>query len=181
MIATNAKSYEWLSSKIITIDAIGAPITEADKAAIPASIRESPKLVIPIIDPIYVKIPPKAAPKTRAGENTPPKKPMLRQVTVTTSFNTSMQTIKDKVYDRSIIPTIVSPPNPRTSGMKPPTTPTKTAAYSILINSEEFIRLAYFCNFSKESMNITETNAHKGPNISESETDGNNDISALVF
>ena len=61
---------------------LGTPITEADNAAIPASIRES-KLLIPIIDPIYVKIPPKAAPKTNAGENTPPKKPMLRQITVT--------------------------------------------------------------------------------------------------
>ena len=41
--------------------------------------------------------------------------------------------------------------------------------------------MVYFCNFSKESINRTETNAHRGPRISESETDGNNDISALVF
>ena len=33
IIDTNAKSYEWVNSKIITIVAIGAPITEAEKSS----------------------------------------------------------------------------------------------------------------------------------------------------
>ena len=40
IMATKAKSYECVSSKIITIEAIGAPITDADNAAIPANISE---------------------------------------------------------------------------------------------------------------------------------------------
>ena len=52
IMATNAKTYEWLSSNIITIDAIGAPITEAESAAIPANIKESPMLFIPKVEPI---------------------------------------------------------------------------------------------------------------------------------
>ena len=65
---------------------MGAPIIDADSAAIPAKTRESPKVSIPKILPKRVNIPPSAAPKTNAGENTPPKKPRPRQATVTASL-----------------------------------------------------------------------------------------------
>mgnify|MGYP007000050312 CR=1 len=68
IIDTNAKSYERVNSKMITIVAIGAPITEAERAAIPASIREEPNIPIPMEFPMYVKIPPTDAPRTKAGE-----------------------------------------------------------------------------------------------------------------
>ena len=73
IMATKAKSYECVSSKIITIDAIGAPITDADKAAIPAKTSESPRVSKPIKLPKTVNMPPTDAPKTSAGENTPQK------------------------------------------------------------------------------------------------------------
>ena len=117
---------------MITIEAIGAPITEADNAAIPASINESPKLFIPKLAPKYVKIPPSAAPSTNAGEKTPPKKPMLRQIIVTNNLRKRIKIINDKVYDLSSKPRIVSPPNPKTSGTKPPTIPTINVAHNIL-------------------------------------------------
>ena len=55
---------------MMTIAAIGAPITEAERAAIP-KYKEDQQF-IPIEFP-YVKIPPTDAPRTKAGENTPPK------------------------------------------------------------------------------------------------------------
>ena len=160
---------------------MGAPITEAESAAIPANIKESPKLLNPRVVPKYVRMPPKAAPKTKAGEKTPPKKPMLRQITVTTSLRNSTQAIKENVKDLSMIPTIVSPPSPKTSGIKPPIKPTVTTAYIILTNSEELILLEYFCNVKSERIKITAITAHMGPRMSESETDGSNEISELVF
>ena len=75
----------------MTIVAIGAPITEAERAAIPASIREDPNIPIPIEFPMYVKIPPTEAPRTKAGENTPPKKPILRQTTVTNNLSNKIK------------------------------------------------------------------------------------------
>ena len=79
---------------MITIVAIGAPITEAESAAIPARISEDPNIPIPIKFPIYVKIPPTDAPRTKAGENTPPKKPMLRHTTVTINLRIKTRIIK---------------------------------------------------------------------------------------
>ena len=75
----------------MTIVAIGAPMTEAERAAIPASTKEDPKVPTPIIFPMYVKIPPIDAPRTKAGENTPPKKPMLRQTTVTNNLSNKIK------------------------------------------------------------------------------------------
>ena len=43
---------DWNDACIVTIDAIGAPITEAESAAIPANIKESPMLFIPKVEPI---------------------------------------------------------------------------------------------------------------------------------
>ena len=98
IIDTNAKSYEWVNSKIITIVAIGAPITEAERAAIPASINEDPNIPTPIVFPMYVKIPPIDAPRTKAGENTPPKKPILRQTTVTNNLSNKTNIKKYNEY-----------------------------------------------------------------------------------
>ena len=75
---------------MITIDAIGAPITDADSAAIPAKIKESPKEIIPNWLPVSVKIPPIAAPRTSAGENTPPKNPKPKHAIVTISLRKSI-------------------------------------------------------------------------------------------
>ena len=82
----------------MTIVAIGAPMTEAERAAIPASIKEDPKVPTPIIFPMYVKIPPTDAPRTKAGENTPPKKPMLRQTTVTNNLRNKINIKKLSEY-----------------------------------------------------------------------------------
>ena len=73
IIATNAKSYDEVNSNIITIEAIGAPITDADKAAIAARIKVSPKSTTPKEFPKYVKAPPIAAPKQEL-ENKPHQK-----------------------------------------------------------------------------------------------------------
>ena len=91
--------------------------------AIPAKIKELPNSFNPIIVPKYVSIPPTDAPRTRAGENTPPKKPRLRHIIVTKSFRHKIENIKYGVYELSRNPTIVSPPSPRTSGTNPPTNP----------------------------------------------------------
>ena len=88
----------------MTIVAIGAPITDAERAAIPASIREDPNIPMPIEFPMYVKIPPTDAPRTKAGENTPPKKPILRQTTVTNNLSNKMKKL-DRATNWKIINT----------------------------------------------------------------------------
>ena len=113
---------------MITIVAIGAPMTEADKAAIPASIKEEPNISIPTEFPINVKMPPNDAPRTKAGENTPPKKPMLRQTTVTNNLSDKIRIKKSNEYWLLRIPLIVSPPSPSISGINPPSTPHKITA-----------------------------------------------------
>jgi hypothetical protein len=110
------------------MEAIGAPITDADNAAIAAKIRESPNILIPSRDASTVKIAPMLAPKTSAGEKTPPKKPILRQIIVTNSLKIRIINRNDNEYEFASIPSIVSPPNPRISGIKPPHKPQMTAA-----------------------------------------------------
>ena len=74
---------------------MGAPIIEADSAAIPAKTNESPKESTPKLLPKRVNIPPSAAPRTSAGENTPPKKPRPKQATVTVSFRDRIKNKKN--------------------------------------------------------------------------------------
>ena len=82
--------------------------------------------------PKIVNIPPIDAPKTSAGENTPPKKPKLKQTTVTKSFRKSITNKKPSENELSKISTIVLPPNPRISGKKPPKKPQIKTATMIL-------------------------------------------------
>ena len=75
-----------------------------------------------------MRIAPTLAPKTNAGENTPPKKPMLKQITVTHNLKTKIINKNAKEYEFANIPSIVSPPNPKISGIIPPHKPQISAA-----------------------------------------------------
>ena len=166
---------------MMTIAAIGAPITEAERAAIPASTREDPNNSIPIEFPRYVKIPPTDAPRTKAGEKTPPKKPMLRHVTVTNNFSIKIRIIKFIEYFSFKTPLIVSPPSPSISGINPPSNPHISTAIRILTISLEEIFVTFFCKFNKLFMKITAIRAHTGPNNKDKETAGNKAMSESVF
>ena len=170
-----------LVQKIITMEAIGAPITEADRAAIPANINASPNWFIRKLFPIYVSMPPMAAPKTNAGEKTPPKKPILKQITVTKSININIIVIKPSVKFLSSKPTIVSPPRPKTSGTNPPAIPTKIVAQNILKSSEGSNFAENFCKNRSDLIKMTATIAQMGPSTNDKETDGSTEISELVF
>ena len=91
-------------------------------------------------------MPPTDAPKTSAGENTPPKKPKLRQITVTKSFRKSTMNKNPRENELSKIPTIVLPPNPRISGKKPPKKPHIMTAITILESSVVPTIWTFFCN-----------------------------------
>ena len=165
----------------MTIVAIGAPITEAERAAIPASIREDPNIPIPIEFPMYVKIPPKDAPRTKAGENTPPKKPILRQTTVTNNLSNKIKIKKSTEYWLLRTPLIVSPPSPNISGINPPRTPHKITAYRIRIISFDDILATFFCNLNKLVIKMTAIIAHIGPSKRDIDTEGKIEIFESVF
>ena len=68
---------------MITIVAIGAPITEAESAAIPARIREDPNIPIPIEFQYMLKYLLLMLRELRLEKIRHQKKPMLRHTTVT--------------------------------------------------------------------------------------------------
>ena len=128
-----------------------------------------------------VNMPPTDAPKTSAGENTPPKKPKLRQITVTKSFRKSIVNKNPKENELSKIATIVLPPKPRISGKNPPNLLHMRTAIMILESSVFPTIWTFFCNASRDLMKVTAPKAQIGPKSRDKETAGSSSILASVF
>ena len=80
-----------------------------------------------------------------------------------------------------MIPTIVSPLSPKTSGIKRLSDQPRQLHIIFLLTRKELILLEYCCSVNRERIKITAITAHMGPRIDESKTEGTNKISALVF
>ena len=125
-----------------------------------------------------VNMPPTDAPKTSAGENTPPKKPKLRQITVTKSFRKSIMNKKPRENELSKIPTIVLPPNPN---FWEKTTKKPYNELQLILKAQLFHDLDIFCNASRDLMKVTAPKAQSGPKRRDKETAGSSSILASVF
>ncbi len=76
---------------------------------------------------------------------------------------------------------MVLPPSPRTSGINPPIRPQIRAAKKILVISFLEILFMFFCKLSRLLINITAIIAQTGPRNRDKVTEGNIEISELVF
>ena len=121
IIASKANSYDPVSSKIMIVPAIGAPITEEETAAIPQiTMPTAPGKSKPSDARICRAIAPPAAPITKEGENIPPKSPIPKHTEVRIIFKNRTTNKKANVYCIPIAPRTVSPPKPSVSGTKAP-------------------------------------------------------------
>ena len=121
IIASKANSYDPVSSKIIIVPAMGAPITEEETAAIPQiTMPTVPGKSKPNDVSICRAMAPPAAPITSEGENIPPKSPIPKHTEVRIIFRIRTTNKKASVYCIPIAPRTVSPPKPKVSGTKAP-------------------------------------------------------------
>ena len=123
---TNKVSLNDVNSKIKTTAVIGAPITELDKAAIPPTTKIACSSGAVPKTGIWKIIAPTVAPKNSEGEKTPPKSPKPRHIEVRNNLNISKSTINIRMLVEVIMSSTGDIPNPKTSGMKQPTTPHNT-------------------------------------------------------
>ena len=131
--------------------------------------------------PKIVNIPPIDAPKTSAGENTPPKKPKLKQITVTKSLRVSITIKNPSENELPNISTIVFPPNPRISGKNPPKKTQITTAIKILESSVFPTKFTFLCKERSDLIKITAPAAQIGPSTRDKDTEGSRSILASVF
>ena len=121
------------------------------------------------------------APSRSAGEKTPPKNPKLRQITVTNNLRIKIRIRNDKENESFKIFSIVSPPSPKISGMKPPRIPQIEAAIKILKSSFFDTLVLYFCRNNRLFIKITAMTAQIGPKNKDMVTEGNSAIFEFVL